>query len=155
MSSPTGFDGCSTAMPSSASERRVLRVTDSLTIPVGELIVRAVPSGGPGGQHANRSHTRVEIVFDIEASRSLDDDQRQALSRRFGREVVSGASDERSQRRNRDLAMDRLVERLADALHVDAPRRPTRPTKASINRRLADKQRAARRRSERRIGPDA
>lgn len=141
-------------MLSNGSEPRGLRIDESLTIPFDELVIRTTVSGGPGGQHANRSRTRVEVVFDIVASPTLADHQRALLVGRFGSEVRVGCSDERSQRRNRDVAFARLAERIADALRVAPPRRPTRPTKASVRRRLEGKKRNAERRAGKQIRPD-
>jgi ribosome-associated protein len=121
-----------------------LMVTRSCAIPLSELRWRFSRSGGPGGQHANTADTRAEVVFDVAASPSLGPRQRQRLLEKLGPEVRAVASDERSQARNRSLALDRLRERLADALHVETPRRPTRPTRASQVRRVD----AKRRRSE-------
>jgi ribosome-associated protein len=121
-----------------------LVVTRSCAIPLAELRWRFSRSGGPGGQHANTADTRAEVVFDVAGSPSLGPRQRQRLLDKLGPEVRAVASDERSQVRNRALALDRLRERLADALHVDTPRRPTRPTRSSQVRRVD----AKRRRSE-------
>lgn len=127
-----------------------LRVSSSCSIPVAELAWRFSRSGGPGGQHANTSDTRVEVRFDIAGSPSLGPRQRERLLDALGPEVRVVASDERSQARNRELALDRLAERLARALRVTAPRRPTRPTKAAVARRLAGKRRQADRKAARR-----
>lgn len=132
----------------------VLRVGGSLRIPVSELTWRFTRSGGPGGQHANTSDTRAEVRFDVAGSPSLGPRQRARLLERLGPEVRAAASDERSQARNRELALRRLAERLEDALRVREPRRPTRPTKASVRRRLDDKRRQAERKAGRR-GPSA
>jgi len=131
-----------------------LRVSPSLSIPVHELRWRFSRSGGPGGQHANTADTRVELRFDIAGSPSLGPRQRARLLERLGPEVRVVASDERSQARNRDLAQRRLADRLRTALRVDAPRRPTKPTRASVRRRLKDKRRQADRKADRRR-PDA
>jgi ribosome-associated protein len=131
-----------------------LRVTRSLVIPAGEIEVRTGPSGGPGGQHANRSHTRVELRFDIGASEVLGPRQRARLLERLGPVVRVVADGERSQSRNRDAAAERLAARLAAALHVDPPRRPTRPGRAAVERRLDDKRKAAERKQSRRWKPD-
>jgi ribosome-associated protein len=133
-------------------EREVLRVSGSLRIPLSELTWRFTRSGGPGGQHANTSDTRAEVRFDVAASPSLGPRQRARLLERLGPEVRAAASDERSQARNRDLALRRLRERIEDALRVQEPRRPTRPTKASVRRRLEGKRRQAERKAGRR-GP--
>jgi ribosome-associated protein len=127
----------------------VVRVNRTVAIPVAELDVRTGPSGGPGGQHANRSHTRVEVRFDVEASPSLGPRQRARVRERLGSVVRVVADDERSQARNRALALDRLGARLAGALHVDPPRRPTKPTKGAVERRLESKRRQATRKRER------
>ena len=116
--------------------RDMLRVGRTLSIPLSEVTFRYETSGGAGGQHANRSHTRVELSFDAGASPSLSEAQRERIVAKLGRVVGAGAADSRSQTRNRDLALDRLAKKLRDALHVDPPRRPTRPSKASIRRRL-------------------
>src|SRR5688572_26375046 len=119
-----------------APEDGVLRITGSCVIPLSELEWHFTASGGPGGQHANTSNTKVELRFDVLRSTALGPRQRARLLERLGPVVRVVASDERSQTRNRDLATHRLKERLADALHVDTPRRPTRPTKASKTRRV-------------------
>jgi ribosome-associated protein len=127
-----------------------LRVTASVVIAVSELEWRFGPSGGPGGQHANRAHTRAEVRFDIETSPSLTEGQRNRLMRKLGSAVVVSADDERSQLRNRRLALDRLRLRLADALVVEKPRRPTRPGRGAVERRLDAKRRQASRKQDRR-----
>ncbi len=109
-------------------------MTWSLRIPVSELQFRFSPSGGPGGQHANKVATRVELRFDVAGSPSLGPRQRARLLERLGPELRVVADDERSQLRNRQLATERFRERLAAALRVDKPRRPTRPTRASKER---------------------
>lgn len=121
----------------------MLQVTGDCAVDVTELVWRFTPSGGPGGQHANRSATRAEVTFDVAASPSLDERQRQRLVDRLGPVVVVSADDERSQLRNRRLAQDRLRLRLADALRVEPPRRPTRPSRGSVERRLDAKRRRA------------
>lgn len=138
-----------------ADDPRLLRVSGSLAIPVSELAWRFSRSGGPGGQHANTSDTRVEVRFDIAGSPSLGPRQRARLLDRLGPEVRVVAADERSQARNRALALERLVERLAGALRIEAPRQATRPTKASVRRRLEEKRRQADRKASRRpVDPD-
>ena len=117
-----------------------LIVTRSVRVPRRELIVTFSASGGPGGQHANRSNTRVELRFDVESSAAFGPGQRQRVLDRLGPEIRIVADDERSQLRNRSLAEARLVERLQAALHVERPRRPTRPSRASKERRIASKQ---------------
>jgi len=121
-----------------------LRVNAQLVIPEEEIEWRFTTSGGPGGQHANRSATRAEARFDIAGSPSLTDAQRARLRAALGDEVRVASDDARSQARNRALAVERLQERLAAALRPRPRRRPTAPTKASVERRLD----AKRRRSE-------
>jgi ribosome-associated protein len=132
----------------------VLRVTAGLAIPVEEVELRFTPSGGPGGQHANRSNTRVEARFDVEASPSLGPRQRARLLDRLGPVVRVVADDERSQARNRALALERLRDRLAAALRVERPRRPTAPTRGAVERRLEAKRRQADRKRDRRWKPE-
>jgi len=125
------------------------------SIDADELVWRFEPAGGPGGQHANRAHTRAVVTFDIAASPSLSDSQRARLRARLGDVVTVAADDLRSQHRNRDLARRRLQQRLAEALVVAPTRRPTRPTAGSQRRRLQDKaQQAERKSARRRVRPD-
>jgi len=125
-------------------------VTASVVIAASELDWRFGPSGGPGGQHANRAHTRAEVRFDIAASASLTEGQRNRLMKKLGPVVMVSADDERSQLRNRRLALDRLRLKLADALHIEKSRRPTRPGRGAVERRLDAKRRQATRKQERR-----
>ena len=118
----------------------VLHVSRSLTIPVGELDVRFSPSGGPGGQHANRAHTRVEVRFDVAGSPSLGPRQRARLLEKLGDEVRVVCDDERSQHRNRTIALERLRARLEGTLRVEATP-PTRPSLGAKRRRLDAKKR--------------
>jgi ribosome-associated protein len=127
-----------------------LSVNDELSVPLSEVTVRASRSSGPGGQHANVTASRVEASFDVLASASLSDSQRERLLERAGTRVAAVAQDERSQARNRELALARLGERLARALETPRRRRPTRPTAASRERRLEGKRRTAQRKHERR-----
>jgi ribosome-associated protein len=127
-----------------------LVVTRSLTVPASELRWRFSRSGGPGGQHANTSDTRVELRFDVASSPSLGPRQRARLVERLGPEVRVVVDEERSQARNRDRALERLAARLAGALRVAAPRRPTWPSAAARERRLAEKRRRAERKRLRR-----
>jgi ribosome-associated protein len=131
-----------------------LRVTASVVIPSHELAWSFGPSGGPGGQHANRAHTRAEVRFDAEASGSLSQYQRQRVIDRLGSVVIVSADDERSQLRNRRLALDRLRQKLAGALRVETPRRPTRPGRGAVERRLEAKRQQAARKRDRRGGFD-
>jgi ribosome-associated protein len=114
-------------------------VSRSCRIALDELEWRFTGSGGPGGQHANTANTRVELRFDIARSRSLGPRQRARLLERIGPTLRVVASSERSQSRNRADALERLRSRLAEALHVDAPRHATRPTRAAKQRRLDSK----------------
>ncbi len=118
-----------------------LVVSAALRIPARELEWRFGPSGGPGGQHANRAHTRADVRFDIAASPSLRESDRRRLLERFGPVVAASADDERSQLRNRRLAADRLRRSLAAALRPRPARRPTRPRKGAVEARLAAKRR--------------
>ncbi len=135
------------------SEDRV-RVTPSLVLPASELKLRFTPSGGPGGQHANKTATRVELRFDVAGSPSLGPRQRARLLDRFGPEIRVVVDDERSQARNRAAAVERFSARVAAALHIERPRRPTRPTKGSQERRLASKRRRSETKRSRRPGTD-
>jgi ribosome-associated protein len=118
---------------------RVLRVSRSLVIPLDEFEWRFSGSGGPGGQHANTSNTRVECEFAIASSPSLGPRQREKLLLRYGPVLRVVASDERSQLRNRDLALTRMRDRLATALVEERRRISTKPTRASKERRLQTK----------------
>jgi ribosome-associated protein len=129
---------------------RLLRINAELTIPLAEVTLRASRSSGPGGQHANVTASRVEAIFDVLGSRSLSEAQRARVVARAGPRLVAIAQDERSQARNRELALARLGERLALALAPIKRRRPTRPTTASRERRLQAKRREAQRKRERR-----
>ena len=106
-----------------------------------EIAFRFSRSSGPGGQHAQKSSTRVEALFDVEDSSGLTERERQLVVERLGPVVRSVAQDERSQLRNRELATERILEQLRDAVRVRRPRRPTAPTAASRERRLEDKKR--------------
>lgn len=117
----------------------MLRVTGSVRIPRSEVELRFSSSGGPGGQHANKTATRVEARFDVEGSPSLGPATRQRLLARLGPVVRVVADDERSQLRNRAIALERLTDRLAEALRVEKPRRPTRPGRGAKERRLSAK----------------
>ena len=124
-------------------------MTRTLAIPLHELTWRFTTSGGPGGQHANRSNTRAEVRFDVAQSASLGPRQRARLLARFGPEVRAASGDERSQLRNRQVALNRLRSRLAEALRVETRRIPTAPSAAARTRRLEDKRRRSARKRER------
>ena len=121
----------------------MLRVSSSCVIPDHELVIRVSRSSGPGGQHVNTSSSRVEVVFDVAASASLGPRQKARLLEKLGPVVRAVASDERSQLRNREIALARLADRLAAALRIEKPRVATRATKASKERRLESKRRTA------------
>jgi len=116
-------------------------VTRSVTLPLEEIQLRFSRSSGPGGQHAQRSETRVEAVLDIEASQALTEAQKRRVIGRVGPVIRAVAQDQRSQHQNRELAVERLVEALREALKVPRRRRPTKPTAASRERRLEQKRR--------------
>ncbi len=125
------------------------------SIPLREIELRASRSSGPGGQHANVTASRIEAVFEVGDSGALSDEQKRRVTSRLGPRVVAVAQDERSQARNRELALERLQARLTAALAVPRPRRATRPTATSEQRRLDDKRRqAARKRDRRAPGAD-
>jgi ribosome-associated protein len=127
-----------------------LRIDERLAIPLAEIELRASRSSGPGGQHANVTASRVEAVFDVEASRSLDEARRVRLLERLGPVVTAVAQDGRGQFRNRELALSRLASKIAAALRVQRPRRATKPTRASRRRRLDQKRRTSDRKQSRR-----
>jgi len=124
-------------------------VTRSVVIPAEELEWRFTTSGGPGGQHANKASTRAEVSFDVAESKSLGPRQRARLLERLGPTVRAAAGDERSQMRNREMALQRLAARLADGLRVQTPRVATRPSKSARARRLSDKRRQSARKRDR------
>ena len=119
-------------------------MTRSVVLPLAEVQLRFSRSSGPGGQHAQKSETRVEAVFDVEASNALTETQKRRVVARAGPVLRAVAQDERSQLRNRELAVERLVEQLRRALKVERRRVPTKPTEASRRRRLEEKQRRSR-----------
>ena len=118
-----------------------ISVTPSVAIPLEEIELRVSRSSGPGGQHAQKSETRVEAVFDVEASETLSPAQKRRVVGRAGPVVRAVAQDERSQARNRELALERLAERLREALRVQRKRVPTKPSAAARERRLEEKRR--------------
>lgn len=130
-----------------------LRIDGRLSIPLAEIELRASRSSGPGGQHANVTASRVEAVFDVEASMALDERQRARLLERAGPTVAAVAQDARGQARNRELALERLAAKIAAGLRIARRRRPTRPTRASRERRLESKRRTAERKHGRRRPP--
>jgi ribosome-associated protein len=118
-----------------------IRVTRSVVLPLSEVLFRTSRSSGPGGQHAQKSETRVEAVFDVESSAALTEAQKRRVVGRAGTFLRAVAQDERSQARNRELALERLVEQLRRALRVERKRVATKPTAASKERRLQEKKR--------------
>jgi ribosome-associated protein len=126
-----------------AMERDAIRVTRSVLLPLAEIELRFSRSSGPGGQHANTAETRVEAILDVEASSALTEVQKRRVVAKAGPTLRAVAQDERSQWRNRELAVERLVEQLREALKVQRRRVATKPTKASRERRLESKKRRA------------
>ena len=118
-----------------------IRVHSRLALPLGEIELRTSRSSGPGGQHAQKTESRVEAVFDVEASATLRDEQKRRLVARAGPMVRAVAQDERSQARNRELALERLAAAVAAGLRVERRRRPTKPTAGARKRRLEEKRR--------------
>jgi ribosome-associated protein len=118
-----------------------IRVTRSVVLPLREIELRTSRSSGPGGQHAQKSETRVEAIFDVEASDALTEAQKRRVVAKAGPVLRAVAQDERSQLRNRELATERLVSALREALRVQRRRVPTKPTAASRERRIEEKKR--------------
>ncbi len=135
-------------------EGRMLFINQELSLPIDEISWRFSGSGGPGGQHANTANTRVEAVFSIEDSPTLSDLQRQLLVSRYGSVLRIVVSDERSQTRNRNLALERLAERVRVGLLVPKRRTPTKPTRGSIERRLTVKRNIAQKKQRRSLPED-
>jgi ribosome-associated protein len=125
-------------------------VTRSVSIPLSEIELRASRSSGPGGQHANVTASRVEAVFDVDSSSALSDVQKRRVIARAGHRLTAVAQDARSQARNRELALERLRDRLRAALYVQRKRRPTRRPRGAEEERLREKRHTARRKRERR-----
>jgi ribosome-associated protein len=130
-----------------------LRIDERLSLPLSEIELRASRSSGPGGQHANVTASRVEAVFDVEASVSLAEAQRARLLERLGPVITAVAQDGRGQARNRELALERLAAKIAAGLRVRRKRRVTKPTRASRRRRLEQKRRTGEKKRERRRPP--
>ena len=145
----------SESLPLAPSEATLLRVTDSVAIPRAELEARASRAGGAGGQHVNTSSTRVELRWNVAASRALDDRARARVLHKLATRIDSEgvlrvvASKRRSQLQNREQAEERLVELVRDALAIPKPRRKTKPTRASKEKRLESKKRNAERKRDR------
>ena len=132
-------------------DRTSRRVSRSVVLPLAEIELRVSRSSGPGGQHANKTETRVEAVFDVDGSSALTDAQKRRVIARAGPTLRATAQDERSQSRNRELAIDRLVARLAAALRVERRRVPTRPSRAAKEQRLEAKKRRGQTKRLRRV----
>ena len=118
-----------------------IRVTRSVVLPLAEVELQVSRSSGPGGQHAQKSETRVVAVFDVEASNALTPAQKRRVIARAGLVLRAVAQDERSRTRNRELALERLVATLREALRVERKRKPTKPSAAARERRLEGKRR--------------
>ena len=131
-----------------------IRVTRSVVVPRSEIELRTSRSSGPGGQHAQKSETRVEAVFDVEASSALSDAQKRRVVAKAGPVLRAIALDERSQLRNKELAIERVVASLREALRVPRRRVPTKPSAASRKRRLEQKKRRSQVKRLRRQPPD-
>jgi ribosome-associated protein len=129
-------------------------VTRSVAVPLAEIELRASRSSGPGGQHANVTASRIEAVFDVDASAALSDIQKRRVIARAGPRLTAVAQDARSQARNRELALERLRERLRAALYVPRKRRPTRRPPGAEEERLRQKRRTAERKRGRRKPAD-
>jgi ribosome-associated protein len=125
-------------------------VTPDVAVPLAEIELRASRSSGPGGQHANVTASRIEASFDVVASGALTEEQKRRVIERAGARVTAVAQDARGQARNRELALERLRDRLASALATPRKRRPTQPSRAASERRLADKRARSQRKRERR-----
>jgi ribosome-associated protein len=121
-----------------------IRVTRTVELPLSEVDFRTSRSSGPGGQHAQKTETRVEAVFDVESSTALSDAQKRRVVARAGPVLRAIAQDERSQARNRELALERVAAQLREALRVPRKRRPTKPSQAAVERRLDEKRRRSR-----------
>jgi ribosome-associated protein len=124
-----------------AMERDAIRVTRSVVLPLADVLLRFSRSSGPGGQHANTAETRVEAILEVETTSALTDAQKRRVVAKAGPTLRAVAQDERSQLRNRELAVERLVEQLRQALKVERRRVATRPTAAARERRLDSKKR--------------
>ncbi len=129
---------------------RGARIGPDLTIPLAEIELRASRSSGPGGQHANVTASRIEAVFEIEPSAALSAEQKARLAHRYGKRVTAIAQDARSQARNRDLALERLAERIRKGLERRRPRQATRPGRSARERRLNEKRQRGQKKQQRR-----
>ena len=132
------------------ADDRLLSAGPGCRVPASEVTWRFGPTGGPGGQHANRAHTRVEAELDLRSVRGIDDDVRQRLVARLGPRLRVVVDRHRSQARNRQRALDEMEIRIREALVVKRPRRPTRPRRGAVERRLEAKRQQGARKAERR-----
>jgi ribosome-associated protein len=130
-----------------------IRITRSVSLPLSEIELRYSRSSGPGGQHAQKTETRAEAVFDVEASATLSETQKRRVIGKVGPVVRAVAQDERSRLRNRDLALERLAGQLREALRVQRPRVPTKPSAQARERRLEEKKRRGTVKRQRRDPP--
>jgi ribosome-associated protein len=135
--------------------RESIQVLSRLAIPLEEIDLRYSRSSGPGGQHAQKTETRVEATFDVEASETLTEAQKRRLRRKAGPVVRAIAQDERSRYRNRELALERLAAAIRAGVRVERKRRPTKPTAAARERRLEEKKRRGRTKRLRRPPADS
>lgn len=141
-------------------ETTFLNVSPALAIPRSELQYRASRAGGPGGQHVNTSSTRIELLWDLNASRAVTDDERERLRHRLAARLDSDgmvrvvASDRRSQGQNRQAADERLAALIKHALHVPKKRKPTKPTRAAKERRISEKKKLSEKKKNRRVELD-
>lgn len=142
-----------TPRPQPANRESGLAVGQRFVIPAHELQWRFSASGGPGGQHVNTSNTKAELTFDIAHSSVLSPRHRARLAEQYGDALRVVASDERSQSRNRELAMQRLAARIDEALREQRTRRPTKPSQAARRRRLQEKQHRSQLKLSRRAVP--
>jgi ribosome-associated protein len=131
-----------------------LDIGHGIRIPISEVELRASRSGGPGGQHANKTASRIEAIFDVRASAALSESQKRRIAARLGPRVTAVSKDSRGQARNREIAIERLRARLADAVAPGKPRRATRPGRASRERRLQEKRRRSEHKRNRRRPAD-
>ncbi len=127
-----------------------VQVNEGVAIPLAEIELKASRSSGPGGQHANVTASRIEAVFDVEASATLSDNQKRRIVERLGARVTAVAQDSRSQVRNRELALERLSKRLKAALVIKRKRRSTKPSRTVKKKRLEAKRRKGQLKRDRR-----
>ena len=132
------------------ADDRLLSAGPGCRVPGSEVTWRFGPTGGPGGQHANRAHTRVEAELDLRSVRGIDDDIRERLVARLGPRLRGVVDRHRSQARNRERALDEMELRIREALVVQRSRRPTRPRRGAVERRLEAKRQQGARKAERR-----